>query len=307
MNPYLFATGCTRSGTTLLQRMLDNHPQLAVSNDTHVVPRRVMPLNLGPESPLTGQLVDKVVGYKRFGRFGIDEPTARHLAVGAGTFAGFVRALFDEFARRSGKPLAGEKVPGYVRHLPVLNRLFPDARFVHIVRDGRDVALSTLDWVTQKPDRFLGRLALWDEEPVAVCALWWRRQVSAGERGRSELGDDRCFVVRYEELAATPEPVLRSVAAFLDLPFDSSTVDYYKGRERRAPGLTSKDQWLPATSGLRNWRADLAPRDVQLFEALAGDLLASLGYPLTEPEIPPEVSAVAERCERWWATEVERK
>jgi len=85
-------------------------------------------------------------------------------------------------------------------------------------------------------------------------------------------------------------------------------VDFYKGRERRAPGLTGKDQeWFPATSGLRNWRADLAPRDVQLFEALAGDLLASLGYPLTEPEIPPEVSAVAERCERWWATEVEHK
>ena len=306
MNPYLFVTGCPRSGTTLLQRMLDNHPRLAVSNDTHVVPRRVMPL-LGPESPLTDQLVDEVIGYKRFGRLGIDEPAARHLAVGAGTFAGFVRALFEEFARRSGKPLAGEKTPAYERHLPVLHRLFPDARFVDIVRDGRDVALSTLDWVTQKPDRFLGRLALWDEEPVAMCALRWRRQVSAGERGRSELGDDRCFVVRYEELAATPEPVLRSVAAFLDLPFDSSMVDFYKGRERREPGLTSKDQWLPATSGLRNWRADLAPRDVQLFEALAGDLLASLGYPLTEPEIPPEVSAVAERCERWWATEVERK
>ncbi|HEX6526211.1 MAG TPA: sulfotransferase [Streptosporangiaceae bacterium] len=214
MNPYLFVTGCPRSGTTLLQRMLDNHPWLAVSDDTRVVPRRVMPL-LGPESPLTDQLVNEVVGFKRFGGLGIDEPTAWHLAGGAGTFAGFVRALFDEFARRSGKPLAGEKTPGYVRHLPVLNRLFPDARFVDIVRDGRDVALSALDWVTQKPDRFLGRLALWDEEPVAMCALWWRRQVAAGERGRSELGDDRCLVIRYEELAATPELVLRSVAAFL--------------------------------------------------------------------------------------------
>jgi len=304
VNPYLFVTGCTRSGTTLLQRMLDSHPSLAVSDDTRVVPRWVIRLNLGPESPLTDQMVDEIVGFRRFGGLGIDEPAARRLAVGAGTFAGFVRALFDEFARRSGKPLAGEKTPGYERYLPFLSRMFPDARFVNIVRDGRDVALSTLEWMT--PERFLGRLALWNEEPVAMCALRWRRQVSAGEQGRSELGDDRCFLVRYEELAATPEPVLRSVAAFLDLPFNSSMVDFYKGRERRTPGLTSKDQWLPATSGLRNWRADLAPRDVQLFEALAGDLLVSLGYPLAEPEIPPEVSAVAERCERWWATEVER-
>jgi hypothetical protein len=302
VNPYLFATGCTRSGTTLLQRMLDSHPRLAISNDTHVVPRRVMRLNLGPESPLTDQLVDEIVGFKRFGGLGIDELTARHLAVGAGTLVGFVRALFDEFARRSGKPLAGEKTPGYERYLPFLSRMFPDARFVDIVRDGRDVALSALDWVT--PERFLARLALWDEEPVAMCALWWRRQVSAGARGRSELGDDRCFLVRYEELAATPEPVLRSVAAFLDVPFNSSMVDFYKGRERRAPGLTDKEQWFPTTSGLRNWRADLAPRDVQLFQALAGEPLASLGYPLTESEISPEVSAVAERCERWWATEV---
>lgn len=71
-NPYMFVTGCTRSGTTLLQRMLDNHPHLAVSNDTHLVSRTVLTLRPDPELPLTDDLVEQVVGYKRFDRLGVD-------------------------------------------------------------------------------------------------------------------------------------------------------------------------------------------------------------------------------------------
>jgi hypothetical protein len=248
-------------------------------------------------------LVEQVVGYKYFGGLGIDRETARSLAAGAGTFVEFARALFDEFARRQGKELAGEKVPHYVRRLPVLHRLFPAARMIHIIRDGRDVALSTLDWVT--PARFLGRLDLWREEPVAVCALWWRRQVSAGQRGCRDLGADRCLEVRYEDLVHAPEAAMQSIASFLDLPFDLAVLDYHKGRTSHGSALSSKDQWLPPTGGLRDWRVGLSPRDLELFETLAGDLLATLGYPLaTENEVSPHVKAAAERCQRWWETEV---
>jgi hypothetical protein len=286
--------------------MLDNHPQLAVSNDTHVVPDSVREMSSNPELALTNGLVEQVVGHKYFGHLGIDEQTARRLAASADTFVEFVRALFDEFARRQGKELAGEKVPHYVRRLPLLHRLFPAARMIHIIRDGRDVALSTLDWVT--PARFLGRLALWREEPVAACALWWKRQVSAGQHGRAEVGADRCLEVRYEELVRAPEGVLRSIAAFVDLPFSSSMLEYYQGRMRDDPGLATKDRWLPPTGGLRDWRVDLSERDLVLFEALAGALLAALGYSrATGPSLSPSIQAVAARCRQQWATEVEHR
>lgn len=302
-NPYLFVTGCTRSGTTLLQRMLNGHPRLAVSNDTHIVPRSILKLRPRLDLALTDEIVDDVIGYKYFGELGIGVPLARQLADSCESFVEFAQALFNEFARGEGKPLAGEKDPEYVRRLPMLHALFPGARLLHIVRDGRDVALSMLDWVT--PSRYLGRLALWREEPLAVCALWWRRQVSAGQRGSKRVGADHCLEIRYEELVDSPEATLRSVAEFLELPFDPGMLDFHRDRTIRDPRLSSKDQWLPPTSGLRDWRVCLAPRDLQLFEALAGDLLASLGYPLaTNHEIPGDVMVVAERCRQWWDAEI---
>src|SRR5262249_42860024 len=169
VNPYVFVCGCPRSGTTLLQRMLDSHPELAVLFETNIVPRRVLGKHPAPDLPLTDYLLGQVVGFKWFDHLGVDEETAFGLAVGHSTFAEFVGALLDEVGRRRGKRFVGEKVPGYVRRMPTLHGLFPSARFIHIVRDGRDVALSMLDWIT--PERWLGRMHLWQEEPVAVCAL----------------------------------------------------------------------------------------------------------------------------------------
>src|SRR5262249_5798449 len=187
-----------------------------------------------------------------------------------------------------------------------LHVLFPSARFIHIVRAGRDVALSMLDWIT--PERWLGRMHLWQEEPVAVCALNWRREVSGGVRGGAKVGADRCLEVRYEDLVERPEPVMRSIAGFLDLPFDIAMVEFHKGRTRHDPGLWSKDRWLPPTREVRDWRGGLSPRDLQLFEALAGDVLTSFGYPLAaDTPVPPEVTATAERCRRWWETEVKSR
>lgn len=306
-NPYLFITGCTRSGTTLLQRMLDSHPQLAVSNDSHVIPRSVLALQPDPDLPLTRQLVREVTGYRYFRNLGIETETAERVARRCRTFPELARALFDELARRRGKPLAGEKDPEYVRRLPVLHGLFPSARIIHIVRDGRDVALSTMDWMT--PSRFLGRMALWREEPVAVCALWWRRQVAAARQGHAVVGEDRCLEVRYEELVCTPETVLMAVARFLELPYEPQMLRYHEGRTAqpvrvRRPEI--KDQWLAPIQGLRDWRTALTRRDLQLFETLAGDLLTSLGYPRgTNGDVAPGVRAVAERCERWWTANVE--
>lgn len=304
-NPYVFVAGCRRSGTTLLQRMLDGHPQLAVSDEANVVPRSVVESNAHPNQPLTKDLVDEVVGHKFFGHLGLGEATARSLAASTGTLAEFVRALLDEFAQRREKPFAGDKAPDYCRYLPSLHRLFPTVRSINIIRDGRDVALATLDWMT--PTKWLGRKAMWREEPVAMCALYWRRLVLDGRRGRDQVGADRCLEIRYEELVRAPEAVMRSIAAFLHLPFDQGMVEYYKGRTRDDGGLSSTDKWLPPTPGLRDWRVELSRRDLQLFEALAGDALASMGYPLaTEAAgISPEVEADAERLRRWWDVKID--
>jgi Sulfotransferase family len=301
-NPYLFIVGCARSGTTLLQRMLDHHPQLAVANDTHFIPRAIEDVAVGADPALTPELVEWVRTYRRFYRLGLSDTAVDEAAARARTYRGFVSALYAEYGRLRGKFLAGEKTPDYCRHLPRLHALFPWVRTVHIMRDGRDVALSTLEWARE--DKGPGKFALWREEPVAVCALWWRWQVSTGRRDGENLSPAQYREVKYEDLIARPEEMLRGLAAFLALPFAQEMLAYHVGKTRDEPGLSAKQAWLPPTPGLRDWRTQMAEQDVELFEALAGDLLCALGYERGVGTISPQIATVAQRCQRWWESEM---
>lgn len=303
-NPYLFAVGCPRSGTTLLQRMLDHHPQLAVSNDPHFIPFAPGVAD-GTDPPVTATLVDWLVGYPTTRRLGLDEATIRAAAGTCATYSEIVAALYDALARDRGKPLAGEKTPRYVRYLPLLHALFPWVKAVHIVRDGRDVALSTLEWA--RSDRGPGRFRLWRKEPIAVCALFWRWHVASGRRDGAVLGPAQYREIRYEELVADPERTLRTVAEFLELPYAPEMLEFHRGRTRTGPELSAKDAWLPPTSGLRDWRRDLAPMDVELFEAVAGELLSLLGYERAFQTISPGVAARAKRCREMWQAELRER
>ena len=275
MNPFVFVVGCPRSGTTLLQRMLDAHPELVVTNDTHFIPRALR----GEEShvPLSSVLVDRVVSYHRFGRLGVDEATARRLAVGSSTYAAYICRLYDQVAAQRDKPHAGEKTPDYVRHIPLLHELFPSAKILHIIRDGRDVALSALDWA--RPDKGPGRFPLWESAPLAVCALWWARFVIAGRLSGPVLGPAIYHEVRYEALVAEPEAVLRDIVNFLELPFNDCMLRFNEGRRSDNPSLSAKAAWRPATPGLRDWEASFDANDLDVFDTLVGNLLDELGYP----------------------------
>lgn len=300
MNPFVFVVGCPRSGTTLLQRMLDAHPDLTVTNDTHFIPRcRPDKGEVGGFGP---DVVDAVLSYHRFHRLGIDAVTARRVAASETTYAGFVTRLYDQVAAQAGKRFAGEKTPDYVRHLPVLHELFPDAKVVHLVRDGRDVALSALEWA--RPGKGPGRFALWEEAPLAVCALWWTRFVLAGRLDGSALGETSYHEVRYENLVERPDVALASVADFLGISFDECMLRFHEGRERDDPSLSAKRAWRPPTTGLRSWRDSIEPRDVALFDHLAAPALDLFGYQRVATAGDDSLVAIAETYRTRWLDEL---
>ena len=301
-NPYLFVVGCPRSGTTLLQRMLDHHPQLAVANDSHFIPRAIEDIPVNADPPLTHDLVERVRHYHRFPRLNLPDQVVQKAASQAHTYGEFVSNLYSAYARLHRKPLAGEKTPDYVRHLPLLHHLFPWAKFVHIIRDGRNVALSTLEWARR--DKGPGRFELWQQDPLAVCALWWRWQVTTGRLAGEKLGSDRYREVLYEDLVHHPERVLQDLSEFLGLPFASEMLNFYVGKTRNDPGISAKKAWLPPTPGLREWQAQMALHDVELFTALAGDLLDDLGYDQGARSISTGVAALADERQRQWEAEV---
>jgi hypothetical protein len=189
------------------------------------------------------------------------------------TVADAVRVMFQMRATAAGKPRYGDKSPPYVMRLPLLAPAFPEGRFIHLVRDGRDVALAFMD-------------ADFGPESAAHLALHWRLRVERGRQAGASLGPARYLEVHYEELVAQPEPVLRTICEFIELDYDDSMLGYQK----RVDEIVQFDPepWnhrnleKPPTVGLRDWRTQMSPRDVARFELLAGPTLRKFSYVLSD-------------------------
>lgn len=299
-NPFLFVVGCQRSGTTMLQRMLDAHPMLAVAYDSLFITRAIKSEPLGFDPPLTNEVVELARTHPRFDRLELSDEAVERAASGGGAYSEFVSRIYDELAKKHGKPLAGEKSPGYCRHLPRLHALLPWVKIVHLIRDGRDIALSIRDW-----GKGAAKLELWKHEPIGVAALWWRRDVTRGCGDGNLLPREVYQEVRYEDLVSDPETSLREMIRFLGLPYDGAMVEYHRGKVRETAGLSAKAAWLPPTRGIRDWRSQMSERDRELFEALAGEQLSMLGYERECNQISESVASAAEQCEAWWHQEMD--
>ena len=284
MNPYVFLVGCPRSGTTLLGRMADAHRDLAVIHETRWIPRTFESREgLTANGDVAPTLADQLCGIRALKSLSIDASEMRaliraHLGV---PFSRFVTVLFDGYGRQRGKHLVGDKSPGYVRYLRILHELWPEARFVHMIRDGRDVCLSVLDW-----RKGATRYSTFEDDPVTTIAVWWEWYVQLGREQGRRLAPALYHEVPYEVLVADLERESVRLCEFLGIPYDPAMLRFHEGRTRSKPGLSAKSAWLPVTGGLRNWRTQMDPADVMRFEAAAGDLLDELGYPRTAPSTP---------------------
>ncbi len=305
-NPFLFVGGVPRSGTTLLQRMLNNHPQLAVTNDSHFIPRALEKTNKqlvsmalrGDEIMLNEELKKNVYEYHRFRRLELTAGEFAEASKQSQTFQQLVSAIYDRVALKSNKMVAGEKTPGYVRRFVLLNALFPNAKLIHILRDGRNVALSLLSWAT--PTKGPGRIELWNQQPIAICALWWRWMIMTCQADNASLDSNVQMLIRYENLVTSPELELRKTCDFLGLQFDPQMLEYHRDRPKPSAGLAAKNAWFAPRQGLRDWKRDMTDGQIQLFEALAGDALTRCGYELNFPTLPEKTLQIAQRCRGWW-------
>lgn len=282
-NPFLFIVGCPRSGTTLLQRMVNAHPKIAITPESHWIPHLYKkPWALTPEGLVTHKLFRELARHPKFARLHIGREELKRLEKLARngqpmTYSRLVTVLMDLYGNARGKPWVGDKTPDYVRRISLLHRLWPEVRFVHLIRDGRDVCLSMRDWpkVCPKPGDFV----TWKDDPVSTAAWWWEVNVRLGRDVGESLGPELYREVRYEALVTCPRKECEGLCAFLGLPFDEAMLRFHEDRARPDPGLEAKRAGLPVTPGLRDWQSQMPPEDVEQFEASAGELLDELIYP----------------------------
>jgi hypothetical protein len=282
VNPYVFIVGAPRSGTTLLRRLVDAHPDVAITRETHWITKLLEGEDaVSADSPVTPEVLARLRTHPKFTRMEVDGSALDRLVSREGpvSYADFVTRVFDLYGEARGKRLVGDKVPDYVRNLPLLHRLWPEAKFVHLIRDGRDVCSSMLT-----RERFARRFATWEEDPIATAALSWEQLVRLGREAGAELPSDRYHELRYESLVRDPAEECRKLCDFLDVPFDEAMLRFHEGRTRDDPSLDAKKARRPVTAGLRSWRTELSGPDLERFEVAAGVLLGELGYPLGVPD-----------------------
>ena len=269
-----FFVGCGRSGTTLLRAMFDSHPEMSIPPETQFI--LSMAIRRRRYERQDGIDIDPfladVYRYTDLGerwRLGSEEVRDAWSSEPPRDYPDAIRALFTLQAHRGGKKRYGNKTPIHVLSLPPLSRLFPEARFVHVLRDGRDVALSYLE-------------SDFGPDTVEGAALRWRHWTGRGVAAGRRLGPERYREVRYEELVDEPERVARSICEFVMLDFDDAMLRYADRAEEILSGVTFPHSHqglrLRPTKGLRDWRSQMSAGDAVRFEALAGDLLSRLGY-----------------------------
>jgi hypothetical protein len=190
--PPIFVVGCHRSGTTLFRLILDSHPHISC----------------GPETRFLADL-EKVTdddNWPRMGLYGFPREYWHHQ----------VATLFNDFqsryAARRGKTRWADKTPLYAGHLDYLNALFPDALFINVVRDGRDVARSHRD--------------TWGYRSGLKAIEKWPRYIRMAEAFAPKVGPDRYLEVRYENLVGDTNKQMRQVLDFIGEPWDEAVLHH---------------------------------------------------------------------------------
>jgi len=300
MNPYVFIVGCARSGTTLLQRMINAHGQIAVTPEAHWICRLFeQGKGLMPEEVVTPEFVPLLLKElnPRFARLNIGQEELLRLLAGDRpvNYTSFVSGIFDLYGKAKRKELVGNKTPGFVRKIRTLHALWPRARVVHLIRDGRDVCLSMINRPLHNVNR--GPLCTWAQDPVTTAGLWWEWSVKLGRQAGNSLGPALYYEVRYESLVAQAAEECAALCAFLGLPYQEVMLRFHEGRKRTALLSEAKHAWLPSmedesefrlrpiTAGLRDWRSQMPRKDVERFEGAAGGLLDELGYARAFPRL----------------------
>ncbi len=288
-----FLFGMERSGTTLLSMMVGAHSQIAVPLATTGMwidfAGRLADFNhlAGREDVV--RLVDTIRMHERVMLWDATLDRAALLQdLPLGDYGAVVARFHQEYARVKGKPLWANVDIATLDHMDAVNSWFPDARFLHIIRDGRDVALSH-------------QTMPYGAGNIAECARAWTGRTTTNVKMGRILGPQRYMTVRFEDLVMDTQGSLERICAFLCVSFDAAMLRYGDMVGEKIP---ESRRWLwpsisrpPQESKVDQWRQRMSPSQRIVFERIAGNSLRSWGYDAYR-EIPR--SAAAHFLDLWY-------
>jgi hypothetical protein len=268
----IFIVGAPRSGTTLLRFMLSSHSRIYIPPESDFIPRLFLGrARVSMNRTQAIRAIQVVLTNRRFFREWKNppiDPQAFVTSLPELTPAAFLAGLYGTYAGQYGATRWGDKSPIYTNYVGLLAEIFPRGQFIHLIRDGRDTALSVL---AAYPDRFY--------VDIYYAARSWRDRILAARRAGLGLGPKRYLEVPYEELTGYPDEILRRVCAFLGEEYEPSMC---RQHELARQLLRSRGRHAPVRDPVRRnsgrWRTQMQPADLRVFTAVANGLLHELGY-----------------------------
>ncbi len=271
----VFMFGMERSGTTLMSIMMGAHPDIAVPLATTGMwfdfhSQFADKYHCGMQAADLDRLVDNVMEHERVQIWRTKLDRARIRAnVKPGDFGSLVASVHMEYARVHGKSCWANNDIATLDNMHVANRWFHDARFLHIVRDGRDVALSN-------------QTMPYGPGNIAECADAWSRRLELNLRMGDILGPDRYLAFHYESLILETEATLCRICDFLGVAYSPQMLAYEQSVDARVP---EEKLWLwpalkssPQASKVGRWQKEMSENQRIVFEWSAGPMLQQLGY-----------------------------
>jgi hypothetical protein len=250
----IFIGGQRRSGTTLLRALLNRHSNIACGPESKFVQH---PTFLAWHDQLSNEWAERVERYG-FGQREVDQ-----------AMAALVDDLFSRYARKQGKTRWAEKTPTNILRIDYVFRLFPHAKFLHIIRDPRDTFCSIRHRArTDKP--------AWARFTANRSAVDWCDSIRAGKPWRTST--ERYFELHYENLVADPQKVLQDILRFIGEPWDPRLLDPDADDADERKNKIRRDQIVSTSVG--RWRAELERVEVEDIQSTAGPLMIELGYAL---------------------------
>jgi len=275
-----FVIGAHRSGTTLLRYMLSSHPRLYLPPESEFIPAFFGRSPTRPMDRTESRRILSKIFRLRFACEWRGAPPDIDDLVPAGesvTPARLIDALYTSYANLHGAARWGDKTPTYSSHVDLLHCIFPGARFIHLIRDGRDVALSVLDTWGRRP-----------HVDLVFAARSWNRRVVDARCSGARMGPESYIEIRYEDLVVEPERQLRRVCRILDEDFHPDMLRFHlTAQESIREGEFHAAVRNPLTSNrVERWRKEMSASDLRVFEAVAGPILTDLGYEVVGQQPP---------------------
>jgi LPS sulfotransferase NodH len=293
----VFVVGCPRSGTTLLYHMLLSAGNFAMyraeSQVFNVLEPRFGDLSLANHKR---KLLQAWCGSALFAKTGLDANVVRQRVMDECRNGGdFLRIVMETMSRQQNVDRWADSTPEHVLYLDRIKTTIPNALAIHIIRDGRDVALSLQKQAWIRP-------FVWDRaRSLEVASLYWEWIVEAGRKCGAALGGDY-VEVHYEDLVQNPRAVLAKLSRFVDQDLD------YDRIEKVAVGSVSQpnSSFVAETDGedfapVDRWKNSMDARQLAALEELVGATLRELGYSLQNPQAQPDAALARMRgIYRWY-------